>query len=60
MDNTSFEASELGFPPGHWPETFRNGNRTFYLTAIMHRNGEVQYALYAHIGTGDTVTIFND
>jgi hypothetical protein len=60
MDELSFEASTLGWPPGHWPETFLVGEDKFHLTALCHRNGTVEYGCYACPMTAQTAVVFND
>jgi hypothetical protein len=60
MEELSFEASDLRFPPGQWPETFVSGNYKFYLVCLCHRNGEVEYACYADPISANTAVVFND
>ena len=60
MDELIFEASELRFPPGVWPETFESGNNKFYLIFVCHDKGEVVYASYADPISTQTAMVFND
>jgi hypothetical protein len=56
----TFEASELSWPPGNWPEQFDHGNKRFYILAAFHREGEVQYVNYVCVETGQMAKVFND
>jgi hypothetical protein len=60
MIELTFEASELRWPPGHWPETFENGNYFFDLVYVTHKNGEIFSAMYVDSVAGVMATVFND
>jgi hypothetical protein len=55
-----FEASQLGWIAGQWPEEFITDNGTFYLVALCHRQGVVEYGCYVSPRTLQTATVFND
>lgn len=59
------EASDLGLPPGHWPDQievspkFGNGNVLLRGNPVV-RNGELALVEYRQIGGVLRVRIFND
>ena len=59
------EASDMGFPPGVFPEyvpfTCADGSvRDFTRTGVKRNDGEVEEVTYRHRDTGLSVVVFND
>jgi len=60
------DASELGLPPGHWPEklevdpSFGNGLALTQVTVLRDRDVELLAVEYRQIGGVLRVLVFND
>jgi len=55
------EASELRFPPGHWPATVTVAGLAFaFYEFDLGPDDEILSAGYRCNATGDTLTVWND
>jgi len=60
--NSSLEASELGFKPGHWPETMVYKDHLFQKTSLKFVNNELVYCEFQCETSNKvwTLTVYND